>query len=175
MNASPSSRTSSRLPSAALAAASTAWLLLIACSPYLVVRQPAGSLLWRAGGLAYVAGHAVCHQRSDRSFHAWGVQLPVCGRCVGLYGGAALGALWAATAGRRRTSENARRALPPDWRTRLAIAAAPTAASVGLEFAGVWGQTPGVRALAAIPLGFVVAWFVGTHASEVFERVRSSV
>jgi len=175
MNVSPPVRTSSRLPSVALAVASTAWLLLIVASPYLVVRFPADSLLWQAGGLAYVAGHAVCHQRSDRSLHAWGTQLPVCGRCVGLYGGAVFGALLAAAGGRGKATKDRGRTRPAAWRTRLAIGAAPTAASVGLELAGIWGQAPGVRAVAAAPLGFVVAWFVGTHASDVFHHVRSCV
>ena len=45
----------------------------------------------------YVAGHFVCHQRPERSFASCGYQWPVCGRCAGLYLGAAAGVLMTAT------------------------------------------------------------------------------
>ncbi len=46
------------------------------------------------------------------------------------------------------------------------LAALPTLLSVGLEAAGGWVQTPRVRCLAALSLGFAVAWFVAAHAAE---------
>jgi uncharacterized membrane protein len=162
------SRASSRIPSAVLAIGAAAWLLLIVSAPYVVGHFPRGTAAWRAGGLVYLVGHAVCHQRADRSFHAWGIPLPVCGRCFGLYAGAALGALVAAMAAAARETPN----LVTEWRCRLAVSALPTALSFGLEAIGLWSQTPTLRAVAAAPLGFAVAWFVGSHAAEVFGRVR---
>ena len=41
----------------------------------------------------YLTAGAVCHQQPARSFHPWGVQMPVCARCAGLYLGAAFGTL----------------------------------------------------------------------------------
>jgi hypothetical protein len=68
----------------------------------------------------YGLGSLVCHQKRERSFHACGRQWPVCGRCAGLYLGAAAGAVVAF--GRRARSGGA------VWRRRLLAAAAPTAA-----------------------------------------------
>ncbi len=159
--------TSSRVPPSVLALACAAWLALIGASPYLVVRSRPETLWWRVGGIVYFAGHFLCHQRADRSFHAWGIQLPVCGRCVGLYAGAVLGAVVAAFASRR--------AAPPGeagvWRSRLIAGALPTGVSLALELAGLWTQTPAVRSVAAVPLGLVVAWLVGRHAADVFRPV----
>jgi uncharacterized membrane protein len=97
---------------------------------------------------AYWLGALVCHQRPDRSFHLGGAQLPVCARCAGLYLSAALGVVFAWS---RARSSRARAFAT--WRTRLALAAVPTAATLVAEW---WRPdlTSGVvRAVAAIPLG----------------------
>src|SRR5512138_1764887 len=70
------------------------WLVLLLVSPYAVSRGSDAALAG-IGQLTYRLGAVVCHQRPERSFHAWGVQLPVCGRCLGLYASAVAGALWA--------------------------------------------------------------------------------
>lgn len=42
--------------------------------------------------ISYLAFAPFCHQLSDRSFHLLGIQLAVCARCTGIYGGLLLGA-----------------------------------------------------------------------------------
>ena len=102
-----------------------------------------------AGSAVYVAGNAICHQRAERSFHPWGVQLPVCGRCAGLYGGALLGLFVAVRLFRGRAA-----------RCVLAAAALPTAATVLIEVGGLVDPGNLVRAIAAVPLGAAVCGFV---------------
>lgn len=177
----------SRIPAIGFAAAAAIWLLLVVVSPYLVSHSAPHSVFLRTGGVVYLAGRVLCHQRAERSFHAWGVQLPVCGRCVGLYTGAAFGSLfaswWPARRHLRRRSETGEvRAATSDfgsrtgdggvWLVRFTIAVIPTATSLGLEVVGVWAQTPAVRSVAAVPLGFAVAWFVGEHAADVLRPLR---
>jgi hypothetical protein len=198
---------SPRLITAGFAVATILWLVLLVGSPYLVSHATPGSVPFTAGGLVYMAGSVVCHQRADRSFHAWGVQLPVCGRCVGLYAGAVLGSVLAAfslasaASGFRRIgavlrssfdsgtpTRPLRRGLRPpgmhgattpgssgrpDWLLRFTLAGFPTAASVGLEMLGFWPQSPAIRCVAALPLGFAVAWFVGVHAADLAGTTRA--
>ncbi len=170
--------------STVFAVAALAWFSLLVVSPYLLTHGEVGSLAFRGGTLVYVAGRTVCHQRGERSFHAWGVPLPVCGRCLGIYAGAVFGSLFAAcAAGTRRTAQpvatpdprgsgSQRPAEARLWRRRLLFAAAPTAASVMLEAAGVWAQTPLVRGVSALPLGGVIAWFVGDNLADVVARLQ---
>ncbi len=166
------------IPAAGFAAGAALWLALLVASPYLVSHSKPGSALFGAGGTVYLAGRILCHQRADRSFHAWGVQLPVCARCFGLYAAAVLGGmLGAGTAARKDRREPAPAAGGKTddgsrWLVRFAIAGAPTAASVALEVARVWAQSPSIRCVAAAPLGFMVGWFVAAHAPEAFDRVR---
>lgn len=53
---------------------------------------------------ADVAGYAICHRITERSFSIAGRQLPLCARCTGMYLGFALTMLWLALAGRWRRS-----------------------------------------------------------------------
>jgi len=104
----------------------------------------------------------VCHQRASRSFHLWGVQLPVCARCTGLYAAAPLGAGWALAlaqgrAGRRRRTNRGR---------LVALAAVPTVVTLALEgLGGAWVSNL-IRAIAALPLGGAAAWAVSTALVE---------
>ena len=82
------------------------WGAALAATPYALRHGAAGGALV-AGSAVYLVASAVCHQRADRSFHPWGVQLPVCGRCAGLYAGALLG-VCAAGISRRRNSQRDR-------------------------------------------------------------------
>jgi uncharacterized membrane protein len=115
-----------------------------------------GADVWRRSESAPGAGslvlHAVasriCHQRSERSFHTHGAQWAVCARCAGLYFAAPIGAVLALRSrrvGRRRV-----------W-TVLAIAAAPTAAAMVVEWGVGIDPGNGWRAVAALPLGAAVA------------------
>ena len=134
------------------------WVAAIAVAPYAVSSHNPG--LVAAGVMVYQAAGLICHQRPERSFHVGGVQLPVCGRCLGLYVSGACGAVVAWLASRPNGIRNAR--LP------LAIAAVPTALTVSLEFIG---PTNLVRALSALPLGAAAAWiFVSSLRADAEAR-----
>ena len=116
----------------------------------------------RAAGMAYGLGRLVCHQRSERSFHSCGAQWPVCGRCSGLYLGAALGAAIAG-ARRRRTA-----VAWGQWRRRMLVAAAPIALLWGIEAAGLFDPGTPVRFLTALPLGLTTsAWLAAIVREEL--------
>jgi uncharacterized membrane protein len=126
-----------------------AWLLLLVAAPFLTTP---------VAGPLYLAGALICHQLPDRSFHLQGIQLPVCARCLGLYGGAAMGSVAGAAAiGRRWLVRH------PTMSTRsmkwlaTGVAAMPTLATLALEWGFGWPMSNGVRAIAALPLGFAVA------------------
>lgn len=117
----------------------------------------------RAALAVYAAGRLVCHQRLERSFASCGYQWPVCGRCAGLYMGAAAGvlifALWRPD----------RVAAPTDvWRRRLVCSALPTAALWLGEFV-LW-LDPGtfVRFLGALPAGVGgAAWLLAVARGDL--------
>jgi len=102
----------------------------------------------------YAVGALVCHQLPDRSFHLFGHQLPVCARCAGIYGGAAIAAIVATTVSRRTSLGR----LSPV--TVALLACAPTAATLAFEW--TTGVTPSnwVRAAAGAALGGPIAWLV---------------
>lgn len=154
------------VPVAAAALAAT-WLVLLVGASYAASHAVLDGMAFRGAGVVYVASRQLCHQRAERSFHLWGIQMPVCARCTGLYAGAFLGSAFAVAWPRRRRQPASSAA----WRRRLIGAAVPTAVSVAVEWAGLAGPhlhfgsfdvpTMWVRAVLALPLGFVVAWFVG--------------
>ena len=109
----------------------------------------------------YVVGSFLCHQLPERSFHLWGVQLPVCARCLGIYVGGATSAVVAVVAAAR---DRWRTEPGRDARVALAAAALPTIATLAYEW--ISGDTPanGIRAMAGVPLGAIVAWLVVRQA-----------
>jgi uncharacterized membrane protein len=131
-----------------LVIASLAWPLMLATAVWDPGRPGLGA--WR--GVVYVTASHLCHQRPERSFHTAGVQWPVCARCSGLYLSAPFGAVAAMLVGRRR------RGIRVDpgfiW---LALAAVPTALTLVLEWSGIASPGNLVRALAALPLGAMIA------------------
>ena len=141
-------RSISRLLSWSLIAGVVLWSASLAATPYALRHGAEGSALV-AGSMVYLAASAICHQRAERSFHPWGGQLPVCGRCAGLYGGALLGLFGAVRLFRGRAARFVR-----------AAAALPTAATVSIEAAGLFDPGNLVRATAAVPLGAAVCGFV---------------
>jgi uncharacterized membrane protein len=125
---------------------------VIVAAPYAVrSHHPA---LVAAAAMVYQGAGLICHQRPERSFHLAGVQLPVCGRCLGLYLSGALGAVIAWFASRRGTVGRGRLA--------LFLASIPTALTVSLEFIGLIHPTNLARALSALPLGATAAWIFVT-------------
>jgi uncharacterized membrane protein len=116
-----------------------------------------------AAAFVYEGAGLICHQRPERSFHVAGVQLPVCGRCLGLYLSSAMGALGVWLTSRKFGFARTRAA--------LIVAAVPTALTVSLEFLGIIQPGNVVRAISALPLGAVAAWsFVGSLRAEVDGR-----
>jgi uncharacterized membrane protein len=128
------------------------WIGAIAAAPYAVSSH--NPVLVAAGVMLYQAAGLICHQRPERSFHVGGVQLPVCGRCLGLYLSGACGAVIAWVASRRNGVRDARIA--------LIVAAIPTVLTVSLEFLGLMHPTNLVRAASALPLGAAAAWIFVT-------------
>ena len=78
------------------AIATLGWLAAQAAAVLAMAKAAVGPLTYMAVSGVYIAGALICHQRPERSFHVWGVQWPVCARCLGLYAGAAIGAVMAA-------------------------------------------------------------------------------
>jgi uncharacterized membrane protein len=98
--------------------------------------------------LVRIVGSRVCHQRPERSFHTKSVQWPVCGRCTGIYLGAAIGGVAGCLAGvRRRLSARTATVV------LLTAASAPTLATWFAEWVGGVPIMNLTRAMAAVPLG----------------------
>lgn len=144
----------------AFVALAIAWAILLPVAPFAASRSgsassPASHVL---SFVVYGIGRLICHQRPERSFYLFGVQLPVCARCTGIYAGAALMAVaWRSFAAQHTNSR-------PDpavaARRLLLVGIAPTAATLLYEW--TTGQTPGqwTRAVSGVPLGAAVAWIV---------------
>jgi len=123
----------------------------------------------------YGIGSLVCHQRSERSFHLAGNQLPVCGRCLGIYAGAAFGLILAGRRpipGTNRAGTSVvRRVLLYGPALALSIAALPTIITLVVEWSGLADPGNVLRALAGAVLGAGVAAVVVTlHYDECAQR-----
>lgn len=117
---------------------SFAWLALLVTAPSVTLGVPLTTA-------AYAFGAAICHQLPDRSFHLGAAQVPVCARCLGLYAGAAIGAVWAALAPR-----------PVGGRAMLVLAALPTGGTWLAEALTLAEPSNVTRFVAALPLGAAV-------------------
>jgi hypothetical protein len=84
----------------------------------------------------------------------------VCARCVGLYAGGAFGSIaGAAACGRRALGRLRLPLMQVNW-IATAAAAIPTLVTFSLEWGLGWPVSNTVRAVAALPLGAVVAFIV---------------
>ena len=126
-----------------LAAAAIVWPILLGTIVW--HRATHGEAVWTT--IAQVAASRLCHQRPERSFFTVGVQWPVCGRCSGLYLGAAAGAVAALLLQRRGRLGRVRGPI------LLAVAAAPTALSLGAEWSHLLDVGNAGRFVTALPLG----------------------
>jgi predicted membrane protein DUF2085 len=149
---------------AAFVAAAAAWAALIVLAPFLASR-PHGSPVASALILGiYGIGSAICHQLPERSIRLWTVQMPVCARCTGIYFGAVLGAfagvLRRPAAARHRSRDVAPYLAPARVRTVLAIAVAPSLATLIDEWATGVMPSHVIRAAAGLAIGIVAAWLV---------------
>lgn len=129
-------------------------------------RESSSPSLSTTGRAAFALGHVICHQRPERSFFSCGLQWPVCGRCSGLYLGAAAGAVLVLALGRR--PQRARTATPDRaatrWRRILLFSAAPTAVLWTIEFAGLFDPGTTARFAGALPLGLAVSGWLDAVA-----------
>jgi uncharacterized membrane protein len=137
------------------ACAAVGWACALPAATWIASRPHPLSLLYAAAFGVYGIGAWVCHQRPERSFQLWAMQMPVCARCTGIYVAAALAAVASAFA-----ASVSRRWSATRWRAFLLIAAAPTLATVVAESAGMASPSNALRAAAGVPIGVAVSWFV---------------
>ena len=137
----------------------------------LALALTAGSAAWVAAltfaaqapdtGFAAVVHHlasAVCHQRPERSFAVDGQPLAVCARCFSLYLSGAVAAIVGWSGGR---------SAPRNSRALLLLTAAPTLATIPVEWLGLSPLSNVIRAAAALPFGSAAGWtFVRALRSE---------
>jgi hypothetical protein len=144
----------------------------VLAAPYLVSHEGVHRHAALAGGLAYVLGSGICHQRPERSYHPWDTQSPVCARCEGIYLAAPFGIALVLTRHRRRASRGSdatARAVGPTrwvlaWRQAVIWACLPTAVTLAWEWT-TGDMTPGVVRLAAgAALGGTLAALVAAVA-----------
>lgn len=163
----------------AFVAATIAWTVLLVAAPFAASRPHASALSTALIAAVYGIGSLVCHQLPERSYFLWQAQLPVCARCTGIYCGAAAGAVAAAlrrqrlrqpvTHGRHQPDaahETPQRFAPErSPRLALALAVAPTLATLAYEW--TTGDMPAhtIRAAAGVPIGFVAAWLIVAAAN----------
>jgi uncharacterized membrane protein len=139
----------------ALAAAAILWSATIFAAAYAGARMH-GVVPASLAAVVYGIGSVLCHQRPERSFHLWSVQLAVCARCTGIYVGAAGAALagFASGASRTRTTSAARRVFPP--LVVLILAATPALATLVYEWTTGAMPSNGIRAASGVVLGGAV-------------------
>jgi uncharacterized membrane protein len=144
----------------AFVALAIAWAALLPAAAFAASRRaPAESSAGYAMALAvYRIGSVICHQRPERSFRLFDVQLPVCARCTGIYLGAALAAIGLLV----RPTRIDRRSLPArvGARRMLVLAVLPSAATLVFEWSTGVMPAHAVRALSGAPIGAAVAWIV---------------
>jgi hypothetical protein len=141
----------------AFVAASAAWAVAIASAAAASAAASPTIPLYLFAATVYAIGGAVCHQLPDRSFFAWGRQLPVCARCAGIYAGTALAAVMFAIV---RSSRRGR----PGWfasqasrRRAGAVALVLNALTLAYEWTTGAAPSNAIRAVAGFSLGAVVA------------------
>jgi hypothetical protein len=161
----------------AFVGASVLWASLLPLASFAASRVHAASVVYAGAAAVYVVGSALCHQRPERSFHLWGVQLPVCARCVGIYVGGAVAAVMAAAGaggGLRRGPRPSRWLAPAAIRIGLVAAALPTLATLAYEW--TTGDVPAnvMRAMAGAPLGAIVAWLVVRQTRTLASAVEAA-
>jgi uncharacterized membrane protein len=130
-----------RLLAVVLTVGSAAWVAILLAAA--VVPDPGFA------DLVHQFAAAVCHQRPERSFAIDARPLAVCARCFGLYLSGAAGAVVAWMGGR---------SVPRHTRMLLLLTAAPTIATIPMEWLGFSPLSNAIRAAAALPFGAAAGW-----------------
>jgi uncharacterized membrane protein len=154
-----------RIARRALIAAAVVWALAVPLSAFAAAYEYGGGPGDLFALAVYAVSGFVCHQRPERSFHLWAVQLPVCARCTGIYAGAAIvlviasvmSKTSAASRSGRTLSATVRLKMPAIARLVLIAAAAPTVATLAYEWTARDAPGNWVRAAAGLVLGGGVA------------------
>jgi hypothetical protein len=155
-----------RAISRAFRAGVIAWAALLPLAPFAAVQPPPAHAWYPLGFALYDIGRFICHQRPERSFFLWAVQMPVCARCTGIYVGAALAAAMMRLTDVPSDKTSVARPSSParQWAARLraprvllAVAALPTVFTVLVEWTTGTPTSNLVRAVAGAPLGALVA------------------
>jgi uncharacterized membrane protein len=151
----PPDRRTVRAVYVATVAGTVVWLAAIFLAPELAARGRAG-----AARLLYAVFAPVCHQIPDRCFIFHGHPLAVCGRCLGVYAGFAVGlALFPLVRGFSRL------ALPP---ARLFLLAVFPLALDGLAgLLGLWASPIGVRFATGLAWGSVLPFYFVTGLADL--------
>jgi uncharacterized membrane protein len=135
---------------------SVAWAAALPIATFAASQpQPAASAYLFALA-TYLVGGAVCHQLDARSFHLWGHQMPVCARCTGIYGGAAIAGIIASWVFVPRSPS---RRGPVRFSAAAVLSAAALPIGLSLAFEWTTGITPSnlTRAATGVVLGAAVA------------------
>lgn len=141
-------------------AGTVVWLTAIFAAPWLAARGASG-----AARFVYGVFSPVCHQIPDRCFFWRGHQLAVCGRCLGIYIGFAVGLfLYPPVRGFKRLS------LPPArW---LLATTLPMAIDAGGGILGLWRSPLGLHFATGLVWGTLLPFYFVTGVAD-FIRTRS--
>jgi len=150
-------------------AGAAAWAAALPLATF-AASQPHPSVTAYLFSLAvYAIGSVVCHQIDTRSFHLWGHQMPVCARCTGIYLGASVAALVAASS-RRRTAVGFAVGSRVRPFTVVVAAALPMLASLLFEWTTATTPPNVVRAATGAIAGGAAAWVVVAGLATASER-----
>jgi uncharacterized membrane protein len=138
----------------AFLAAAVAWAALLPLATFVAAHGKTMAAGMTPAVAIYAVGSLICHQKPERSFTLWAVQMPVCARCTGIYLGAALSALALPFV---RSAPGALARSRAATRIALVIAGLPTAATLLYEWSTGIMPSNAVRFGAGLPLGIAVA------------------
>jgi len=121
-------------------------LVITGALPWVVTLARAWLPLGAFGVMLDACFVTMCHRMPERTLTLWGVAMPVCSRCAGVFAGAVLGAIVA----RPRLSGRG-------WRWMITLAGALMAADVATQDLGVHPVWHAARLATGALFGFAVA------------------